>query len=128
MGPRLATALDQVRRFAMTLHDRDPEFAPLFGRAFSENPDRASSAIPQLEQRYDPALAAIAWSVFWLRQGELIQAQKELEAAASSGKAKTFWGGMAVLVLGEICLELGEEKKGTALLQRAGEILGEPLC
>ena len=127
MSPRLAIALDQVRRFAMTLHGCDPEFGPLFGRAFSEDPDRASTAIPQLEQRYDPALAAIAWSVFWLRQGELFQAQRELEVAASSGKTATFWGGMAVLVLGEVCLELGEEKKGAALLQRAGEILGEPL-
>jgi hypothetical protein len=120
----LATILEQVRRFAVSLHGRSPGFLPLFNRAFSDNLDRASTAIPQLERQFDAALAAIAWSFFWIRQGELCQARTELETVMNTGQTQSFWGGMAVLTLGEVCLELGETERGLELIQRARQILG----
>ncbi|MBI4662466.1 MAG: hypothetical protein HY735_26920 [Verrucomicrobia bacterium] len=122
MSPRLATMLDQVRRFAVTLHGRQPGFRELFERSFSPNPDRASTAIPHLEQ-LDAALAAIAWGFFWIRQSELSQARNELEKIVESGKAQSFWGGMAVMTLGEVCLELGDAERGSRLLRQARDIL-----
>lgn len=126
MSPRLATVLEQVRRFAVSLHGRSPGFLQLFERALSANPDRASSAIPKLEQQSDAELAAIAWSFFWIRQGELFQARSELETVTRSDRIQTFWGGMAVLTLGEVCLELGETERGLSLIRRAREILEAP--
>ncbi len=127
MSPRLVAVLDQVRRFAETLHDREPGFRQLFGRAFSENPDRASTAIARLERSYDPAFAAIAWGFFWIRQGEFFQARNELDAIAHSDNKQSFWGGMAVLTLGEVCLELGERERGMRLIRSARQILDEPV-
>lgn len=124
MSPRLAAVLEQVRRFAVSLHGSASGFLPLFERAFSDNPDRASTAIPQLARQFDAALAAIARGFFWIRQGELFQARVELESATSSGKTQSFWGGMAVLTLGEVCLELGEAEHGLGLIRRARQILG----
>ena len=126
MSPRLTTVLEQVRRFAEMLHGKQPGFRQLLDRALSENPDRASTAIPQLARKHDAALAAITWSFFWVRQGELFQARNELEAILSSSKTQSFWGGMAVLTLGEVCLELGEVKRGLDLIRRARRILEEP--
>ena len=126
MSPRLVAVLEQVRRFAETLHGRQPGFNQMLGRALSGNPDRASTAITRLERNHDPALAAIIWSFFWIRQGELFQARNELETIVNSGKSPTFWGGMAVLTLGEVCLELGETKHGLSLIRRAREILERP--
>lgn len=126
VSPELTVALEQVRRFAAMLPSPAPDDRRLLDRAFSENLDQASTAIPRLAPAHDPALAAIAWSYFWIRQGELFQARNELETVLDFHKSKSFWSGIAVQILGEICLELGDVKKGSAMLRRARKILGEP--
>ena len=126
ISPRLADVLDQVLRFSNLLHVRQPDLRSLLNRAFAENPDRASTAITRLAKDGDPALVAIAWAFFWIRQGELSQARNELEALANSPHANSFWGGMALLALGEVRLELGETEHGLSLIRRARQILEDP--
>ena len=126
ISPSLADVLDQVRRFSNSLHGREPELRLLLNRAFAENPDQASTAITRLSRDGNPALVAIAWAFFWIRQGELSQARNELEALTNSPHAKSFWGGMAMLALGEVRLELGDKEQGLRLIRHARQILEDP--
>jgi len=98
----------------------------LLSRAFSDDPDPSSSAIHRIAREYDVALAAIAWSHFWVRQGDLLQARRELEKVEESGNVETLWGGLALMLFGEVLIETGEPDDGAKRLARAESILGEP--
>jgi hypothetical protein len=124
MSPRFAAVLDKIIHLSESLNQQNTALRPLVKRAFSEDLDKASDAIRRIEKDYDGALAAVAWGFFWIRQGEVSLAKRELKAIHDSDKAETLWGGIAVMMLGELCLELGESKTGAKLIRRAEQILG----
>jgi hypothetical protein len=124
MSPRFAAVLDKILRLSESLNERNTALRPLVKRAFSEDLDKASDAIRRIEKDHDGALAAVAWGFFWIRQGEMSLAKRELKAIHDSDKSKTLWGGLAVMMLGELCVELGEPKAGAKLIRRAEQILG----
>lgn len=126
MTARFVSALEEIRRVAQALNQQNAELRRLLERAFAEDCERAADAIRRIEREFDPALAALAWSFFWIRQGDIAQAQSELESINRSGQTQSLWGGMALMMLGEICLELGETRNGTALIRRARQILEPP--
>ncbi|MDA1275936.1 MAG: hypothetical protein O2960_18120 [Verrucomicrobia bacterium] len=126
MSPRLAAALEKIRTLAEQFNHQNPPLKKLWSRAFSEDPDHASSAIHRIAREYDVALAAIAWTYFWVRQGDLLQARHELEKVEESGNVETLWGGLALMLFGELLIETGEPKEGAKRLERAESILGEP--
>ncbi len=126
MSPRFLTALETFRHAAQTFNQRDPNLKPLLERAFSDDLDRASDAIRRIERESDPALAALAWGFFWIRQGDFSQARKELTSVDRTGQIRTLWGGVALMMLGELCLEMGETQAGQAFLRRAKLILEPP--
>lgn len=126
MTARFAAALENFSRLARGFNQRDPAMRRWIERAFGEDLDRAASAIRQLERMHDPALAVMAWAFFWIRQGDLPQARRELEAIDAFAAKHSLWSGLAVFLLGELYLEMGETKRGAKLIRHAQQILGEP--
>lgn len=126
MTARFVSALEEIRRVTQALNQQNVALRRLLERAFSDDCERAADAIRRIEREFDPALAALAWSFFWIRQGDLAQARSELESINRSGQTQSLWGGMALMMLGEICLELGETRNGAALIRRARNILEPP--
>jgi len=108
------------------MNAQDATLRVLLKRAFGEDLDRVSDAIRRIERDHDAPLAAILWAFFWIRQGELFLARRELEAIANSSKAASLWGGIAVVMLGELCIESGATRTGLRLIQRGERILGTP--
>lgn len=98
----------------------------LLNRAFSADAELASDAIRRIEQRCDPALAALAWSFFWIQQGEIFQAKRELERVQSSNQKPTIWAGIDLMLLGHIHIDLGEAKIGNRLIREGRRMLHEP--
>jgi hypothetical protein len=126
MTARFVSALEEFRRVAQSLNHQNPALRRLLERSFSDDCERAADAMRRIEREFDPALAALLWSFYWVRQGDLAQARRELESIHRSGQTQSLWGGMSLMMLGEICLELGETKEGAAAIRRARKILEPP--
>jgi hypothetical protein len=126
MSPKFLSALEKFRHLTSSLNTQDPALRRLLERGFSDDLDKSADAIRRIEKEFDPALASLLWSFFWIRQGDLSLARRELEAINQAGKTHSLWGGMALLMLGEICLELGETKTGAGFIRRGRRILDAP--
>lgn len=126
MSPRLSAALEKIRFLSERFTFQNLPLRQLLRRACSDNPDQSTSAIHRIAREHDPELAALAWSQFWAREGDLFQARRELESIQGSNRKNTLWGGLAMMALGELLIELGESDEGLKLLGRAQDILGEP--
>lgn len=126
MSPRLTAALDKVRFLSERFNFQNQPLRQLLQQAFSDNPDRSSTAIHRIAREYDPVLAALAWSHFWAKEGDLFQAKRELESIHGLNRKNTLWGGLALMILGEVMIEMGDADAGLKLLRHARDILGEP--
>jgi hypothetical protein len=123
MSPRFTAKLDKIRHLAEAFNQHDLAVRKLVVRAFTGDIDAAADAIRAIERKYNIALAAVLWAFFWIRQSDLAQAQRELETVEALGKTESLWGGLALMMLGELYLEIGESKKGKALIRRATKVL-----
>ena len=127
VSPTFLSALEKLRAVIHSLNQQNPTLRRLLERSFAQDLEMAADAIRRIEREFDPALAALAWGFFWIRQGDLPQARSELEAIDRSGKTDSLWGGVALMMLGELCLEIGETKTGARFIRRAKRILDPPL-
>ena len=126
MSPAFLSALAECRTVVQSLNHHNPALRRLLDRAFAEDSETSADSIRRIEREFDPALAALVWGFFWIRQGDLAQARSELAAIDTAGRTHTLWSGMALMMLGELCLELGETKTGAGFIRRARQILGPP--
>jgi hypothetical protein len=126
MSPKFLAALEKFHNLTQSLNGQNLVLRRLLERGFSDDLERAADAIRRIEREFDPALAALLWGFFWIRQGDLSLAKRELESIEQSGRTQTLWGGIGLMMSGEICIELGETRSGAKFIRRARKILDAP--
>lgn len=126
LSSQFQTIRAEYRSLAERLTSGDSTLRRWLRSAFSTDAELASDAIRRIELHYPPALAALIWSFFWIEQGELFQARNELERIQHSPDAHSLWGGIDVMFLGHLLIEMGDLKTGNRLLRDGQRILNEP--
>lgn len=126
MSPTFIPVFEKMLGYAESHRKTNPSLCRHLKFALGDDLADASDSIQQIEKQFDPLLAAVAWSFFWIRQGELYLARDELQRAIAT-PSQSLWLGVCLIMLGKICVEIGEAKRGAAYLRDARKILDEPL-